>query len=337
MKTLPPFLFFFFVTLCSCENDEPEVLTKQTDNIQTQSVVFITGIDTDDNTFYSNAKAHFTHGKLMIVEDINTIEDIILWLNANADNKNYENIHIVSHSNAWRGMALKTCENGERITYKTLKSKSFPKLENGVTEQTNIIFHSCGLGANKQLMKGLKTIFTTDVTPNLYASEFFNVFGGKYASHYLAQPFYIFYPTAHSPGNRALSEEIAHSYPSVAIDWVAAFGTRKETGAGVPYSYRFNIPVDWDIMFDSINDIPELNSADAIMDFILENEDLSLALFELGIPMEKFRWDSKIKNNILTINGKTTVLCVLNPVMDSYDPAEYSVPEVTHPRLYTKF
>ncbi|MCK7589672.1 hypothetical protein M0G43_03725 [Subsaxibacter sp. CAU 1640] len=337
MKNLKLTLLAFLTLIVSCENDEPENVTQQIDKIEMQSVVFITGIDEDDNTFYKNAKTHFKQQQLTIVEDVSSIEDVILWLNAHYDGKNYDNIHIVSHSNAWRGIALRTCEDGERITFKSLKSVSFPKFENGVSDETNIIFHSCGLGANKDLMKALKIVFSSDVKPNLYASEFFNVFGGKYASHYLAQPFYVFYPTAHSPGNITLSDEIAHSYPSVSIDWLTALETRKETEAGVPYSYRFNIPVNWDIIFDDVSDIPELTSADDIMDFILENEDLSMALYELGIPMDKFRWDSISLENVLTIKGKTTVLCVLNPVMDTYVPAEYSIPDIEHPRLYTKF
>jgi hypothetical protein len=301
-----------------------------------QSVVFIAGIDEDDNAFYKNAKAHFSQQKITIVEDLYSLNDIVLWLNEHADDKVYDKIHIVSHSNAWRGMALQTAQNGKRITSTTLENSLLPKPNKGINENTNIIFHSCGLGANKDLMKALKAAFSSEVSPNLYASEFFNVFGGKYASHYLAQPFYVFYPTASSPGNKELSEEIAHKYTSAHLDWLMALDTREETTSGGVYSYRFNVPIDWEIEFDDESEIPELKDADAIMDWILDNNEFSMALYELGIPMEKFRWNSSSDGNILKIKGKTTVLTVLMPMMNTYEPAEYTMPDITHPRLYTK-
>ncbi len=335
MKTFILLLVVAF-TIVSCENDTAEPIEEIPKTIQKQSVVFIAGIDEDDNTFYKNAKVHFSQQKITIVEDLHALDAIIIWLNEHADDKVYDKIHIVSHSNAWRGMALQTAQDGKRITPTTLEESSLPKPNNSITENTKIIFHSCGLGANKNLMKALKTAFSSDVSPNLYASEFFNVFGGKYASHYLAQPFYVFYPTANSPGNLDLSKEIAHKYMSASLNWLTALDTREETTSGAVYSYRFNIPVDWEIVFDNETELPELNDADAIMDWILDNDEFSLALYELGIPMEKFRWNSSSDGNILKIKGKTTVLTVLMPLMNTYEPAEYTMPDITHPRLYTK-
>lgn len=332
------FILFYlaFFTMIACEDAPTETIEVPAITIQKQSVVFIAGFDEDDNTFYKNAKAHFSQQNIAIVEDLHTLKAIILWLNGNANDIIYDKIHIVSHSNAWRGLSLQTNEDGLRTTATSLQDVALPKPNKGITEHTDIIFHSCGLGANKELMKSLKSIFSSDVAPNLFASEYFNVFGGKYASHYLAQPFYVFYPTANSPGNKVLSKEIAHKYPSAILDWLTALGTREETTSGAVYSYRFNIPVEWDFTFENASDISNLEDDDAIMDFILLNDELSLELFELGIPMEKFRWDCKIDNNHLTIKGKTTVLTVLMPLMNTYDPIEYTTPDITHPRLYTK-
>jgi hypothetical protein len=323
-------------TIVSCENDSSEPIYETPKFIPKQSVVFIAGIDEDDSMFYKNVKAHFSKQKITIVEDLYTLDAIIVWLNEHANDKVYDKIHIVSNSNAWRGMALQTAQEGKRITSTTLEESALPKSNKGISEHTNIIFHSCGLGANKDLMKALKAALSSDVSPNLYASEFFDVFGGKYASHYLARPFYVFYPTANSPGNNELSEELAHKYRSASLDWLTALDTREETTSGAVYSYRFNIPIDWEIVFDNESEIPELKDADTIMDWILENDEFSMALYELGIPMEKFRWTSSSERNILKIKGKTTVLTVLMPVMNTYEPAEYTTPDVTHPRLYTK-
>lgn len=336
MKSLIRILLACF-TIISCEDSAPEAFEEPTKTIQKQSVVFIAGVDEDDNTFYNNAKVHFSQQNITIVENLLTLDAIIAWLNSNAADKVYDKIHIVSHSNAWRGMSLQTGKDGQRITTSTLEGSSWSIPIKSITEQTDIIFHSCGLGANKDLMNALQTAFSSDVSPNLYASEYFNVFGGKYASHYLAQPFYVFYPTANSPGNKALSEEIAHTYPSARLDWLTALSTREEKTSGAAYSYRFNIPVDWDVVFEDASEIPDLKNADAIMDWILDNDAFSLALYELGIPMEKFRWSSNRDGNTLNIHGKTTVLTVLNPVMNTYEPAEYTTPDITHPRLYSKF
>lgn len=337
MKTFKLTTLFIMLLHLSCDVKENLEIMETSRVMETQSVVFITGADDDDNTFYKNARTHFLEQKLIIVEDVNSMEDIILWLNANSDEKNYGTIHIVSHSNAWRGISLKTCQDGRRITKQSLGEIDFPKPNKSITEHTDIIFHSCGLGANKELMMALKTILTSVKPPNLYASEYFNVFGGKFTSHYLAKPYYVFYPTSHSPGNRTLSIEIAHEYPDETLDWFSALETRKETEAGAVYSYRFNIPINWDIVFDDEENIPKLDSADDVMDFVLENEELSLAMYELGIPLEKFRWNSKIKNNILKIKGKTTVLCVLQPLMDLNVSTEYSTPDIRVSSLYNKF
>ncbi|MBO3096968.1 hypothetical protein [Gelidibacter pelagius] len=336
MKSLIILLLSCF-TIMSCGDSSTDHLEEPTKIIQKQSVVFIAGIDEDDNSFYKNAKAHFSQQNIIVVEDLHALDAIISWLNKNADDKVYDQIHIVSHSNPWRGMALLTSEDGARITATSLKNSTLPKPNGGITENTKIIFHSCGLGANKDLMKGLKLAFSSGVSPSLYASEYFNIFGGKYASHYLAQPFYVFYPTANSPGNKTLSREIAQKYPNANLDWLTALGTREETTSGAIYSYRFNIPVDWEIVFEDASKIPELDSADSIMDYILENDEFAFALYELGIPMEKFRWTSSSEGPILKIQGKTTVLTALMPVMNTYEPAEYTAPDIMHARLYSQF
>ncbi|MBA6152083.1 hypothetical protein [Gelidibacter maritimus] len=336
MKSLIILLLSCF-TVMSCDDTSTDHLEEPTKTIQKQSVVFIVGIDEDDNSFYKNAKAHFSQQNITVVEDIRALDAIILWLNNNADDKIYDQIHIASHSNPWEEMTLLTSEDGERITAASLKNKALPQPSDGITENTKIIIHSYGLGANKNLIKALKLVFSSDVMPSIYASEYFSVFGGQFASHYLAQPFYVFYSTTNSPGNKALSNEIAQKYPNANLNWLTALGTHEETTAGAIYSYRFNIPIDWEIVFDDASEIPQLTTADSIMDYILENDEFSFALYDLGIPMEKFQWTSSSEENILKIQGNTTVLTVLMPVMNTYEPAEYTAPEFTHARLFSQF
>ncbi|MEM7085638.1 MAG: hypothetical protein AAF489_05620 [Bacteroidota bacterium] len=334
-----------FAILLSC--DEPDVLVETTAapnsevlQIKKQSVVFIAGFDEneDGNNYYANASAHFKSKNMQVVESSFSLEEIIAWLSENKDDGRYDEIHIVSHSNAWRGMSLLTVKEGDRITKKTLtkalEDRRFPKLDRRITRKTNIIFHSCGLGENDDLLQLLQIAFSSEQIPQIYASPYFNVFGGKYASHYLAQPYYVYYPTAQSQGPIFLAQEISASYPGVKINWLDAIKSRSETKVGSAYSHRFNIPVDWEITFEKEEDVPQLKNREAIMDWIAENEDLSAALYQLSIPIEKFRWTSNRSENRLRIMGKTTVVSVLQPITNCNDNSEYEIPNIHDSQLY---
>ncbi len=326
MNTFNNIILLFLVVLVGCKKpfqEAPEtalalpIETQKTD----KPLVFIAGFDEGDNTYYANAKNYFKNQNVTLVEHLFSINDIIQWLNTNSQNKTFNNIHIVSHSNAWRGMSLKTHETGERITTKSLQlakqEHKIAAIQNGISNNTKIIFHSCGLGENQALLQELKQTFTGTKTPKIYASSYFNIFGGKYADHYLAKPYYGFYPTAESPGPLQLSKAFKKRYPNTNINWFKALKTRQESNVGAIYSYKFNIPIDWEFTFDDPNDIPKLKDRNAIMNWIVESPELSDVLYNLNIPIEKYRWRSKIKGNTLIINGKTTVLCVLEPVMDN--------------------
>jgi len=303
-------------------------------------IVFITGYDKGDNTFYANSRSYFQEKKYQIVEDAYSLEEIIRWMNQNATTKPYGDVHIVSHSNPWKGMSLETVVKGERITTETLRKNitqgTIPKLKNVVSKNTKIIFHSCGLGENTQLMQTLKEAFVADKTPSVIASPYYNVFGGQFSNHYLAQPYYVFYPTAHSTGKLDLSKEIAKKYPEeVDIDWYDALNNEEERYVGEAYTFQFNIPVKW--VFDyhnSDNPIPTFTMQEEIMDWIADNEDLAKEMGNYNIPLEKFRWTYSVKNSKLTIKGKTTVLCVLKPLIKPYGDLKHIEPDTNNKRLF---
>ena len=295
----------------------------------TESVVFVAGFDEGDNTYYTNAKAYFEGKGMRVVDNLFSLNEIIGWLNTNGEGQvEYDEIHIVSHSNAWLGMSLKTTEEGKRITLKTLReaenAHELLDVTSGVTNATKIIFHSCGLGENVNLLQELKHTFTSQYAPKVYASPFFNVFGGKFSGHYLAKPYYVFYPTAESPGPAQLAKEFQAAYPETRIDWFTAMKTRKETVLGKPHSFKFNIPVNWEFDFDNATDIPQLKHKEAILDWISESPEMAEVLLELNIPLEKYRWKCKIQGKKLVIRAKTTVLCVLAPILqeEEYQRAE---------------
>lgn len=301
-----------------------------------ESIVFIAGFDESDNTYYSNARQYFKNQGMPIVDSLFALNEIINYLNSAGENQiRYNEIHIVSHSNAWLGMSLKTTKTGERITVSALQNAaqehSIEKICENITSSSKIIFHSCGLGENKELLQELRSIFDAK---EIVASPYFNVFGGKYADHYLANPYYGYYPTAESLGPAHLAKEFKQAYPTVDIDWFTALKTRRESSFGKAYSFKFNIPVDWEFTFDKVNDIPTLEDKEAIMDWISESPEMAEVLFKLNIPIEKFRWRSTIKENKLIIKGKTTVLCVLAPILQPNDASEYQNVRVKDRTLY---
>lgn len=344
MNTFNYITILVLVLVTSCKkpfSEAPKMalaLTNETPKKST-SVVFIAGFDEGTNTYYTNAKKHFQNQDILLVENLFSINDIIQWLNKNANTQNtYNEIHIVSHSNPWLGMSLKTSESGKRITLKSLQNAKqtheITPLKNGITNTTKIIFHSCGLGENTALLKELKHSFSTTETPKVYASTFFNVFGGKYANHYLAKPYYGFYPTAESPGPLQLSKEFKNTYPNTPINWFTALKTRQETNIGSVYSYKFNIPVDWEFTFNDTLQIPKLKNRNNIMDWVVESPEMAEILYNLNIPIEKYRWRSKVQGNKLIIKGKTTVLCVLEPILNIDDTNEYRNTSVQDSTLY---
>ncbi len=301
-----------------------------------ESIIFIAGFDEGDNTYYTNAKRYFTNKEMQIVEGLYSIDEIVNYINRAGEHQIlYKKIHIVSHSNAWLGMSLKTTQSGERITVKSLRNaiqeQGIQSIKNGSTLNSEVIFHSCGLGENRDLLQELKNTLSAK---QVSASTYFNVFGGKFAEHYLAKPYYGYYPTAESKGPAHLSKEFKQKYPDVNIDWFTALKTRQESSFGEAYSFKFNIPVDWEFNFDNTNDMPKLENKESIMDWISESPEMAEVLFKLNIPIEKFRWRSAIQGNKLIIKGKTTVLCILAPILQSNDENEYQCVTVNDPSLY---
>ena len=59
------------------------------------------------------------------------------------------------------------------------------------------------------------------------------------------------------------------------------------------------------------------------MTWIQNIDALMNAVQQLKIPINKYRWLSKVKENTLIIKGKTTVLCVLEPLMTKHNKFDY--------------
>lgn len=320
------------------ENNSENIIGK---NIVTREpVVFITGYDKVEETYYNNARAYFKERRVEVVEDQYSLEEVINWLNNNAIDLPYGEIHIVNKGNPFKGLTLETIVKGEPITAETLRKNitkgTLPTLKESVNANSKIIIHANGLGENKELMRTLKDAFCAVELPNVIASPYYSIFNGEFSKHYLAKPFYVFYPTAHSPGKMDLSKEIARKYPEEKdIDWYDALNNDEERYVGEAYTTQFTIPVKFELDYhNSDNEMPKFELQEEVMDFIEQKEELYSEIKKLNIPLEKFRWNWSVKNSTLTIKGKTTGLIVLKPLIKPYGELEYIQPDTNNKRLY---
>ena len=225
------------------------------ENIETRDpIVFITGFDEGSETYYKDARTYFKEQKLEVIDGKYSLEEIINWLNKNALDMSYGEIHIVNKSNPFTGLSLETVVKGKLITNKSLQDAitngSLPILNNAVNKNTKIILHANGLGENLELLDTFKNAFYTDEMPEVVASPYYSIFNGEFSEHYLAKSFHVFYPTANSPGKTDLSKEIARKYPEEKdIDWYDAINNEVERYVGEPYYKQYNILVKFELDF----------------------------------------------------------------------------------------
>ncbi|KGL63206.1 hypothetical protein [Polaribacter sp. Hel1_85] len=342
-------------TFISCDNNEvkkeKEVIIiadnaisndKET-NIEITSrkpIVFIAGFDKGDETFYSNARIYFQEKGLKVIDGQYSLEEIIVWMNEHANQNPYGEVHIVNQSNPFKGMNLETVVRGEKITTETLRKSltkgTLPSLKNIVNNKTKIIFHASGLVENKEFLKTLKDAFSSKNLPKVMASPYHTIFGGKFSNHFLAQPYYVFYPTANSPGKIDLSKEIAKKYKEEKdIDWFEALNNEEERYIGEAYTTQFSIPIKWEFGYHNTdNEMPIFNSQEEVMDWVEQHDELMVEINNYNIPLEKFRWNWSVKNSTLVIRGRTTALCVLKPLIKPYGDLKHIEPDTSNKRLY---
>ena len=305
--------------------------------IYREPLVFITGKKQD--VFYTNAKKYYENKQFEVITEAFSLQEIILWLNANYDDRLYSDIHIVSKSNPWGGLDMEPNINSGNLTIKRLKTalidRKIPQLKNGIPKETNFIFDASTLGNNPELLETLKAALSSNVSPNIIATPFYNNYGGTFSDHNLAKPYFGFYPTAQSPGKTDLSKEFAKKYPNEKeIDWYNALNNEVERYVGDAYTIQYNFPVQWEFSYNGDEEVPYFENAEEIMTWIQDNEELYNEIKAYNIPLEKFRWDSKTKRDKLIIKGITTVLCVLKPLIKPYGDLQHIEPEISNLRLY---
>ncbi|MFK8061032.1 MAG: hypothetical protein AB8B78_13200 [Polaribacter sp.] len=313
---------------------------KEVKVVSRKPIVFIAGFDKGNETFYSNARTYFQEKGLKVIDGQYSLEEIITWLNKNANKNPYGEVHIVNKSNPYKGMNLETIVRGEKITTETLRKSitqgTLPTLKNVVNNNTKIVFHASGLVENKELLKTLKDALSAKHLPKVVASPYHTIFGGKFSNHYLAQPYYVFYPTANSPGKMDLSKEMAKKYPEEKeIDWFDALNNEEERYVGEAYTTMFSIPVKWEFGYHNTDDeMPKFTMQEEVMDWIEQQPELMVELGKYKVPVDKFRWNWAVKNSTLTIRGRTTGLVVLKPLTKPYGDLKHIEPDTSNKRLY---
>ncbi|WP_417799534.1 hypothetical protein [Tenacibaculum sp.] len=339
----------------NCNNTKSDNKNKELGNIATtektiekpvveyrKPIVFITGDDKSNSHFYDSARVYFKEKNYEIINGKYSVEEIITWMNNNATKNPYGEVHIVNNNNPFRAMNLETVINGEKVTaealQKTITKGTLPPVKNEtITNDTKIIFHTNQLAENTDLVNTLKSAFITEhKIPQVVVSPYYNVFGGAFSNHYLAQPYYVFYPTANSPGKVDLSKEIAKKYPEEKeISWYDALNNERERYVGEPYTIHYTIPVNLELDYhNSDNDIPHFVMQEEIMDFIASEKGLMKEVEKTNIPVEKFRWTYTVKGSQLIIKGKASALCVLKPLTKPYGELEHVKPDTNNKRLY---
>lgn len=322
------------------QKEEPKLVSTKDVVNYNEPIVILTGYDKGNERYFSNAKTYFENNNINIVEHLLSIEEILNFLNSNAENKVFGDIHIVSKNNPFTTMQLETVVRGSKISAASLRKElnlgSLPKLKNVVNENTRIIFHSDALAVNDELVKTLRDVFSSAENPSIITTNYYSIFTSEFSNYYLAKPFYVFYPTANSPGKVDLSKEIAKKYPNEnEIDWYEALNNDVERFVGDVYHKQFNIPVQWEFDFHHTdNEIPNFESDSDLIKWISENDEIMQEFTKIQIPLEKFRWTSKTKNNKLIIKGLSTCLVVLKPLIKPYGEPDFVTPDVNNKRLY---
>lgn len=335
------FLCFVTVLLIRAKSElfiiPNEITPKETLNIKQarQSITFILGEDGSiDNPFYQNAEAYFKanpEGRTDIVVtsalSLNAVFEM-LKMQGSASGMRFNVINLVVHSNPWSGMSMSVVEDGPRITegslMEALSSLKIALPEKWVDENTAIFIHACGLGQNTALVSVLKDVFQTEngIKPQLYISNYYLNFHKAEDLVFKTEmeAFYAFYPTAYKPADLHLVRQFNERYPAIKMDWLAAL--QKNYVDGQPISYKYNIPVEWEVFYPEY-DPPGLLTEMDKMEWLMNQSELLDIIEKTGIPFDDFRWIVKKGSGVnaqgfsmpsIKVFGKVTVVCILRPL-----------------------
>ena len=293
------------------------------------SITFILGEDEKENSsYFSNAKKYFlTKEKTTFFVDTCTsllsVRQTLKEMLPEGDQA-WGKVNLVLHSNQWTGMSLSTTGIEERTTVDVLLEASangkLQALNDKIIDKHSLIdIHACGLGDNEKLLAALQRALggNDENVPGVRSTSNFVYYAesaGQVNSKSL-KPYYAFYKTAFRPAELHLKKQFEKRYPEVEIDWMNAMRLKEPRWDGDPFHTRFNVPVEWDLVFEKDDAAIDLLNKRDDLAFVKSQSALMDILEKFEIPVEKFRWIITKKNVNgkveVRVRGKSTVLCVL--------------------------
>lgn len=298
-----------------------------------RSICFILGEDKMKQTFYSLAADYFTTDSIAstdkLVRHVRSVEQLILFLNAQENSLPWHRIELVVHGNVWSGLSVKITDGGERAYPKELLKafvmKELPVLATHVIDSSTIVnVWGCGIGNNPIMNLALKACFTDAVgeRAKVNASKKFVVFKRHSDNGVVklvkASYWPYFFKRGYRPGDHVISRAMAKQYPDAPLDFAEILSTDT---TGSVYEEQFHIPLSWTVIYKSKESRPSIADWGSKERWIRSQASLMKKLNDLQIPFERYTWTvNKIihtdelgqKVPAIKAIGMSTVLCFLD-------------------------
>ena len=306
-----------------------------------KSITFIMGEDEKaKNQYYAEAANFYRYNEVektdIVLDTCRSLWSIINYMEKHqpANGLPWGKVNVVVHSNEWTGLSMPIFPNGERINtalLSTLKeAKLFEDLQ-VVDNQTHFRFQSCGLGRNELLIEGLQDLLVNkqcaDLTPKVTASPYFVFYESKKykgipieTKKSKANVWYAFYKTGYREGDIKLSRQLTKRYPNSKINWRQALKYTNASGDNALFHYKFTIPIEWVVTYETGEERPPLATKEAQQDWLSNQPELITALADYAIEIDKFKWTFKetrytfedgITEPAILAKGLCTVVCIL--------------------------
>lgn len=335
------YLFTILGTLWTLPTPEESNNQKEVIDQSRKSITFIMGEDEKaKNQYYAEATNFYRYNEIektdIVLDTCRSLWSIINYMEKHPPTNGlpWGKVNVVVHSNEWTGLSMPIFPNGERINIALLSTLKEAKLFTDlqvVDNQTHIRFQSCGLGRNKLLVNALQDLFINekcvDLTPKVTASPYFVFYESKKykgipveTKKSTANVWYAFYKTGYREGDIKLSRQLTKRYPAANINWRQALKHTNASGDNALFHYKFTIPIEWMVTYETEAERPHLGTKVAQKDWLSNQQELLEAVEEYAIEIDKFKWTFKetrytfedgITEPAILAKGLCTVVCIL--------------------------
>lgn len=311
----------------------PRQAVKEVERKVGESICFILGEDKEEQTFYSLAADYFTTDSMAstnkLIRHVRSVEELVLFLNAQENSLPWHRIELVVHGNVWSGLSVDIKDGGERAypkeLLKALAKKQLPVLDGHVIDSNTIVnVWGCGIGNNPIMNLALNACFTDEEgeRAEVNASKKFVVFKRKSGNGDVkllkASYWPYFFRRGYRPGNNVISRAMADQYPNAPLDFKEVLRAEKSNSV---YEEQFHIPISWTVIYDSKESRPSVDTWDSKERWIRSQPSLMKKITDLQIPFELYTWTvnkiihtDELGQQVPAIKaiGMSTVLCFLD-------------------------